>query len=123
MALNPLIAGVVFFKADGQQYQLRGSFNVQPNNTVREGIAGQDGVHGFKETPVVPYMEGELSDNGGLSIQDLQALDNTTFQAELKNGKTYIARNGWVEGEVVLDTTDGKVKLKICAFSIEEDLG
>jgi Phage tail tube protein len=119
---GPLIAGVVFFKADGQQYQLRGGFTISPSSVIREGIAGQDSVHGFIEKVKVPYMEGELSDNGGLSLVQLQALDNTTFTADLKNGKSYIARNGWVADDTVLTTEDGKIKIKIEAFSIEEDL-
>lgn len=119
---GPLIAGVVFLKIDGQQFQLRGSLNIQPNSLTREGIAGQDGVHGFKETPTVPYMEMELSDNGGLSLVDLQAITNATITAELKSGKTYIGRNAWAAGEFILDTTDGKIKGKFEALSIEEDV-
>ena len=53
------IAGILFFKVDGQQFQARGSFKIQPNSTKKTAVVGVDGVHGFKEDPIVPMIDGE----------------------------------------------------------------
>lgn len=115
-----LIAGVVFLKVDGQQYQLRGNFKVQPNNLQNTGIPGQDSVHGFMQKPVVPYVEGEISDSGGLSLQQIQGLTDSTVTAELQNGKTYILQNAWYSGDTVLDTVEGKIPVKFEGMACQE---
>lgn len=116
------IAGVCFLKVDGTQYSLRGSMEVQPTVTKREGIAGQDGVHGFKEMPQVPFIEGEFTDMGNLSMVTLAAITDSTVTAELANGTTYILANAWwaVEGKV--DTVEGKVPFKFEGLTCIEDL-
>lgn len=106
------IAGICFFKVDGQQYPLRGSFKVQPFNTKKEGIAGQDGIHGYKETPIIPFIEGEVSDLGSFSLSQLQQVTNSTITAELANGKVYTLRNAWFVDAPDLDAVDGKITIK-----------
>ena len=52
------IAGVAYIFVDGAQYPLRGDLTVSIDTIEREGVAGMDGVHGFTETPRVPWIEG-----------------------------------------------------------------
>lgn len=106
------IAGIAFLLVDGRQYPARGDWKVQPNTTSREGIAGQDSVHGFKETPIVPYIEGDVSDFGGISVQALQAAEDVTVTLESANNKVWVLRNGWVAGNIEVETADGKYKVR-----------
>jgi len=107
MATQQPIAGVAYCKADGVQYALRGSFTIDPTAVTREGVAGMDGVHGFKETPKIPQIKAQISDMGDLSLQALGAMTNSTITAELANGKVYILANAWQSGELSLNTGDG----------------
>ena len=114
------IGGVAFLKVDGVQYSLRGNLKIMPLTSTRTGVAGQDGVHGTTRKPVVPYMEMDISDLGGLSVKALQAIDNSTITAELDNGKVYILVNGWYAGEAVVDSMDGKVGARFEGMDCQE---
>src|SRR3954468_9978767 len=89
------IAGIAWLRVDGQQYALRGNLTISPDMFEREGIAGMDGVHGYKETPRVPFISADISDIGGMSLQALRSYCNSTVTAELGTGKTYILRNAY----------------------------
>jgi hypothetical protein len=114
------IGGVAYLKVDGNQYALRGNLVVSPDPFEREGKAGQDGVHGFTETPRVPYIEGDITDMGGLSLEKLRAIIDNTVTAELANGKVYVARNAWTAGARELNTSEGTTKVKFEAKKIDE---
>src|SRR5262249_4638680 len=89
------IAGVAYIFVDGRQYPLRGALTISIDTLERTGVAGMDGVHGFTEKPRVPWIEGDISDLGGLSLALLQAMCDVTVTAELANGKVYVLRNAW----------------------------
>lgn len=116
------IAGICFFKINGVQYSARGSWVYMPFTSKKEGIAGQDGIHGFKEMPQVPYVEGEISDMPGISIQDLQTLVGVPATLELANGKLILLHDGWCTGDDAVSTEDGKVKIKIEGMDLIEEL-
>ncbi|WP_188260870.1 phage tail tube protein [Azospirillum tabaci] len=117
---NNRIAGVCYLKVDGAQYALRGSLTVSPDSIEREGIAGMDGVHGYKETPRVPSISADLSDIGGLSLETLRAITDATITAELANGKVYTLRNAWVAGALELDAGEGQVSVTFEGMKCEE---
>src|SRR5579871_4325433 len=117
------IAGICFFKVDGIQFSLRGAFTVQPLDTDKTGIAGQDGFHGYSEMPVVPYIEGEISDRGTLSLKALQDITDSTVTAELANGKVYILSDAFYAGkEAPIETVDGKIKVRFEGANCSEQL-
>ena len=113
-------AGTAFVKAGGKQYDLRGSFIVSPSSVKREGVAGQDGVHGFIETPRVPFIKGELSTTGGLTVAELDAMVDVTVTAELANGKAYVLSEAWTESAHEIDTAAGKVGVNWMGTSCDE---
>jgi hypothetical protein len=117
---NNRIAGLAYLKVDGAQYALRGNLSVSPVRTVRTGVAGQDGVHGYTEAPTVPYIEGDVSDLGGLSLERLHAVADATVTAELANGKVYLLRQAWFAGEMVLNTVEGSMPVRFEGMSCEE---
>lgn len=107
------IGGTLYLMINGVQYPARGSWEYTPNLTARSGIAGQDGVHGYTERPVVPAMKGEVSDFGGISIQALQQSAITVATLSLANGKVVMGYDGWVKGLVTSTTEDGKYTLEL----------
>jgi Phage tail tube protein len=114
------VAGVAFVRCDGRQYSLRGNLVVSIDSSEREGIPGQDGVHGYIERPRVPFCEADLSDIGGLSIEQLRNMSNVTVQVELANGKKYVLRNAWTSTALELNTSDGQTTCRWEAMRGEE---
>lgn len=114
------IAGVAFVYVDGRQYPLRGNLNISIDTIEREGVAGQDGIHGFIERPRVPFIEGDFSDIGGLSLMTLQAMCDVTVTAELANGKQYILRNAWTSTAREFNAADGMASVRFEGMASEE---
>jgi hypothetical protein len=114
------IAGVAFLRVDGQQYALKGNLSIAIDPFSREGIAGMDGVHGYKETPLVPHITFDISDTGGLSMQQLRAYCNSTVTAELGNGKTYLLRGAWTAAVMELNAVDGQITVQFQGLAGEE---
>jgi hypothetical protein len=114
------IAGVAHIVVDGNPLSLRGDLNLDPDNIEREGIAGQDGVHGFKEIPKVPYIEGNFTKDPNLSLEVIRAMDDVTVQAECADGTQYIFRNAWTAGARELDTGEGQVQIRWEATEADE---
>jgi len=116
------LAGTVFLKADGQEFQLRAQLTINPGKVTREGVAGQDGVHGYTEAPMVPYISGTLTDSAQLSTEQLEAITDATVTAELINGKTYVLRNAWYTGTQDINTEDGSMPFRFEGLACEEVL-
>lgn len=114
------IAGVAFWKADGQQLAVRGNLTVMPSSRERAGIAGQDGVHGYSENPVVPYIEGEVSLLEGTSVEDIDAITSATITAELANGSVYVLREAWRAERSEINSKDGQFKVRFEGMSCDE---
>lgn len=114
------IAGVAYVKINGKQHPLRGNLTVSPSPSERAGIAGQDGVHGFSENPRVPYIEGDFSLTPDLSVEEIQAIDDATVQAELANGHTYVGRNCWCKSALELNTHEGMMRVRFESYEINE---
>jgi hypothetical protein len=106
------IGGTATLKVDGVQFRLRGNFKVMPNALERTGVAGADGVHGYTEKYLVPGIDGDISDNGGLSIQALLSITSSTITLDLVNGKSYILHSAWYAGPATLDGVQGQIPVK-----------
>jgi Phage tail tube protein len=116
------VAGVAYVRVDGRQYALRGNLVISIDIDEREGVAGQDGVHGYIERPRVPFIEGDFSDIAGLSLTDFQRMRNVTVQADLANGRRYLLRNAWTSTARELNTADGQVTVRWEGMAGEEIL-
>lgn len=119
MAINR-IGGVITFKANGRQFAARGKFKSNILATKREGIAGQDRVHGYKEMPLVPTIEGDLSYMIDTSIEEIHALEDATITLELANGAVHLLRNAWHADESQVDAEEGSFPVKFEGKSGEE---
>lgn len=114
------VAGVAFLKADGQQFALRGNMTVSMGSVERETVTGQDGVHGYTEKPMAPFIEADITDSGGVSIEAIERITRATVTAELANGKVYVLREAWVMKAPELNTTDGTMSVRFEGFRCEE---
>lgn len=114
------IAGVAYVKYDGVQLPLRGNFTVSPSPFERAGIAGQDAVHGYSETPRVPYIEGDISLTADVSVEALDGITDATVTAQLANGKNYVLRSAWTKSAHELNTHDGQARVRFEGLSCDE---
>jgi hypothetical protein len=120
MACANKVGGVAYLKVDGYQYLLRGDLTVSIDLMERTGVAGQDGIHGYTETPRVPFISATLTDIGGMSLQQLQKVTCSTITVELNNGKVYILRDAWTSEARELNTAEGSVAVKFEGMAGEE---
>lgn len=116
------IAGIAYLKVDGTQFDIRGKFKYQIATVKRDEIVGQDGVHGYKEMPVAPYIEGDIDDMPGTRVRRLEDITNATITLELANGKTVVLHNAWWAGDSVVDTEEGSYPVKFCGITGHEQL-
>jgi predicted heme/steroid binding protein len=112
--------GIVYFKVDGERYDAKGNFSYNLGRHKREAVVGHDGVHGYKELPQVPYIEGELTDRWNLDLAKLLCMDNATVTLELANGKMIVLRNAWFASEGTVQTEEGTIALRFEGISAEE---
>jgi hypothetical protein len=99
--------------------ELRGKWKVVPTRTKKEGVAGQSGVCGFKEMPVVPFMEGDVSYDNSLDVRRLDEAVNITATAELANGRNWVGVDGWRADVSEIDTEEGAIGVKFEFMSID----
>ncbi|MES2034989.1 MAG: phage tail tube protein [Pseudomonadota bacterium] len=93
------IAGVCTLSIDGRPVALVGEAAYRCSNPTRETKMGADGFHGYKEKPGSGMMKGKIRDSGGLSVQSLGQLTNSTIVFQLANGKTVTGRNMFWSGD------------------------
>jgi len=113
------VGGICSVAIDGQRYDLRGDVEIL-GDISREGVKGLDGVHGYLERPEIPGFNMTISDSGGLSLDVLKNLKDSTFNLNLINGKQYILRNGWTENQISLNPENGEIKLEFRGVKLEE---
>jgi hypothetical protein len=120
MATTNRIGGVLSLKVDGNSYEARGNFQVTPSTVKRTGVAGQDGVHGYIEEPVVPTIKGDISIGNQLSFDTFEQITDSTVQCALANGRTYVLTEAWVTSAFVIDAHDGKFEATFEGITCQE---
>jgi Phage tail tube protein len=118
--MAPRIAGIAYLRVDGDLYPLRGNFTVSPSAVERQGIAGQDYVHGYSELPRVPFIEGDVSLVPTLSMDAVEQVTNSTVTAELANGRVYVLREAWCRSALELNSREGQVRIRFEGVSCTE---
>ena len=113
-------AGVLYLRIDGTQYDARGSYTYSLGPPKREAIVGADGVHGYREMPQVPYVEGEITDARDLDVAALQGLTESTLTLELASGKSVVLRDAWYAADGTVTTEQGAVQVRFEGLSAEE---
>ena len=114
------IGGKIFVKANGQQYRAKGSWTYNLGADKREGVVGSDAVHGYKETPQIPFIEGSITDSKDLSMEALLATKDATITLELANGKIISLSDAWFAGDGNVSTEEGELEARFEGLNAEE---
>ena len=114
------IGGVAYLRIDGVQRKMKGSWTYNLGPPKRNGVVGADGFHGFTEMPQIAFCEGNITDQGDLSLEQLQNLVDTTVTIELANGKTVVFRDAYYANEGSVTTEAGEIACRFEAVSAEE---
>ena len=115
------LAGTCYLSVDGQNYMLAGDFSYKVSGVSRETLKGQDGVHGYSETPQPGYIAATLRDSSTLSVADINGMSNATVVAELANGKTIIGSNMWTTDQQESKASDATLEVKWEGASVTEN--
>lgn len=106
------IAGIVYFKVDGEQYSVAGPVTLSLGDTTRETLVGHDGVHGFKVMPKPPFVEVQVRDFGEMDLNKIEKLSEVTVTVELSNGKVATIRDASQVNGIELNSEDGIFTLR-----------
>lgn len=89
------VGGIIAFKIDEVQYLAKGSFTYGYGKETRTTINGVDKTHGFYTSVAAPFIEGEITDDGSVTMADLAAITDSKISIKLGNGKTFTLFNAW----------------------------
>lgn len=117
---NRPLAGTATVTLDGMSVYVAGTFRYSVGNKKRETLPGMDGIHGFKETYVPPFIEIEIRDHGKLSMEDIANATDITVVAILANGKTIMGENMWNVTVPEVDTTQATLNARFEGQSVIE---
>lgn len=112
MAQAPRVAGICYFKVDGEQLELKGSLECPVTDLQRETVMGLSGVAGYKETARTPFIKGAFIFTPGFPLDKLNTGTDLTITAELANGKVYTLSGAYLVGEPNAKGDDGEVELE-----------
>ena len=115
------IAGTAYVTVNGVSVMVEGSFKYQPSTVNRTTLTGMDGVHGYKEKPVAPYISARLRDSGGTNVQGFNKQTNVNVIAELANGKTIIGRGLWTVNVQEVESEDAVFDVRWEGFKVTEN--
>lgn len=113
-------AGIIQVQVNGEVYQARGNWTYNLGRPMREAIVGADTIHGFRETPQVAFIEGEITDLATLDLATLVTLENATVTLRLANGKLVALREAWFAGEGTGNTEQGNIAVRFEGADGEE---
>lgn len=119
-----LIAGLATITIDGNLVATRANCVVSPDPVEREGIAGQDRVHGYREIPRVPFVESDLS------LQQTQAVLSffqdqdgaSTVVVMMADGRTFQLSQAWYRGASEVQSAEGQWRARWEGFTCQEVL-
>ena len=114
------VGGIIFVKVDGEQYDAKGDFTYNLGRPKRDPVIGSDGVHGFRETPQVAFIEGEITDRGTLDLDALVTIEGATVTLELANGKVISLKDSWYASEGTGNTGEGNIAVRFESRQGEE---
>lgn len=87
------LAGAATITIDGVPYHVSGEGTYRISGSKRESLTGQDGYHGYSETPQPGAINWKGRDSSNLVVKALNEANNATVTLVLANGKVVTGRN------------------------------
>ena len=120
MAGNQRVAGLIRLQTNGEVLRAKGEFTWNLGKPKREAVVGSDGVHGYKETPQVPFIEGAITDAGDIDGAALVTLKDATVNLKIGNDKMIVLNKAWYAGEGTGNTGESEIGVRWEGDSAEE---
>jgi hypothetical protein len=115
------IAGTFTISCDGIGRYAEGVFDYGGGFEKREEVMSSNGIAGYKSTPVAPFINGTLIDDGSFSLSEIAKMENSTITLDLSNGKQVVLRGAFSTNDDGLKAnTDAKITVKFIGQSLEE---
>ncbi|WP_028310983.1 phage tail tube protein [Derxia gummosa] len=105
-------AGVCYLKVDGELIEIAGDVECPLTEFKREPVMGADGVVGYKETPVAPYIKVTGITTPGFPIEKLRQMTDGQGTAEFANGRVYSLSGMWLQGDTGVKSEAGTADLE-----------
>lgn len=105
-------AGLIQLQVNGEIYDAKGSFSYNLGKPKPEAIVGSDGIHGFKETPQVAFIEGAITDRGSFDLAALVSGRDQTVTLTLGNGKVIVLRDAWFAGDGTASSEEAEIAVR-----------
>ena len=102
------IGGILYFEVDGTRYAVRGNVTYAIGSNEKESVVGQDGYHGYKENPMTPFIQIDITDVLGTEVAVLQSARGTTCTMALANGKVLTLSNATQVNQLEVDAIEGQ---------------
>lgn len=112
--------GIITFQIDGEVYDAKGNFTYNLGRPMNEAIQGADRIHGYRSTPQVAFIEGEITDRRELSLEQLVAIENSTITLQLANGKIIVLKDANFASEGTGNTEEGNIGVRFEGETGEE---
>lgn len=113
-------AGLISFAVDGVRYEAEGAFTTNLGEPKKEMLVGSDGVHGYKEEPQVPFIDGKLRDSDTFDRRAFVQMKDKTVTLEQANGKVFVLRDAVYAGDGTMDSGDGTMDVRFEGVSADE---
>lgn len=120
MPVQKRVGGLLSFKVDGDQYNAKGNFSYNLGYPKREGVIGAEAVHGYKETPQLAFIEGEIVDNEEVDLSALVNMTDNVITLQLGSGKVIVLNHAWYAGDGTAQTEEGNIQVRFEADSGQE---
>jgi hypothetical protein len=114
------VGGIIQVATNGVLLQAKGNWTYNIGRPKRDAVVGADTVHGYKEMPQAPFIEGEITDSTGLDLNALTTTTNATVVLNLAVGKTIVLSQAWYSAEGNVQTEEGNIQVKFEGKFAEE---
>jgi len=118
--MSQRVGGIIQLQINGEVYLAKGSFTYNLGRPTREAVVGADKVHGYKETPQVAFIEGEITDDGTLDRDAFVRARDATVTLDLANGKMVALYDAWFGGDGTANTDEGNMAVRFEGVEAEE---
>jgi len=106
------IAGICYFKVDGEQLEINGSIELPMSDKKRETVISASGPIGYKETVVAPYVKGTFFLTKDFPLDGITEGTDLTITVELPNSMVYTLSGAYLAGDAPVKTEDGTVDME-----------